>query len=130
MFPANTDFQILAGFTAFFNSDRDQLTDSIHIDDLERIDGKDLFTEVFRKETTDIVPRKSEGHLCQVIRTKGEELGDFCNFICRERCPWYFDHGTYQMGYFIQPEFCFNLSIYFIDNGKLILDFVYCTGRS
>src|SRR5581483_10427309 len=62
-----------------------QLPDSLLVDRFERILRQDLLVDILGKERTGVIAGVAEGHLCQVIRSEGEELRDFAELVCDER---------------------------------------------
>src|SRR6056297_194934 len=94
MFTANPHFKIFLGTPPFFNSHRHQLAYTSLIEALEGIVGKYVLIEVLSYKTADIVPGIPEGHLCQIVRSKGEEVSIFSNFIGRKSRPRDLNHST------------------------------------
>ena len=71
-----------------------KLTDSVLVQALEGIFGKDSFLHVFGKKLACVIPAESESHLGQVVCTKGEEFRMFgnlisCNGLLSESQSWF-----------------------------------------
>ena len=70
MLTADTGTHARTNGTAFLYSHLDELTHSVLVQYLERIDAQDLLVQLSRQEAGDIVTRVTEGHLSQVIGTE------------------------------------------------------------
>ena len=60
--------------TTFLYCHLDELTNTILVENLERIDFQNLLLEICRQERSDVVAVVTEGHLCEVVGTEGEFL--------------------------------------------------------
>src|SRR5699024_4267674 len=87
-------FQVRTDGTALFGSHTNQLSHSILIKNLERINFQNLLFQVNRQERSDIIARITEGHLCQVICSEGKELGRRSDTVCSQCGTRNFYHCT------------------------------------
>ena len=60
--------------TTFLYCHLDKLTNTILVENLERVNFQNLLLEISRQERSDIVAAVTEGHLRQVLGTEGEFL--------------------------------------------------------
>ena len=83
---------------AALDSHADQLPHAFLVEGLERVRLEQLELEVLRHEATlDVVTREPEGHLGEVVRPEGEELGDIGDLTRRERGAWGLDHRAHEV---------------------------------
>ena len=68
----------------------------------------DLTLIIIHQEFSCVVTGEAKGHLSQIICTKGEKFGFFCNFVCQKCCSWNFDHRSNMINQ-IRIFFCLNL---------------------
>ena len=94
VFTADTQSDIFAGGTAFFDSDADEFTDTLGIKHLEGIVVVNAPFDIVAEEFSGIVAGETAAHLGQVIGTEREEFRFFCDPVSRNRGTGNFDHGT------------------------------------
>ena len=93
--------QIRIGCTTFNGSATNQFANTVNIDGSKRIGNIDTFSAVFVKNSAGIVTAHTQSCLGQVICTKTEECGRFCNFFSHQGCARQFNHGTDQVVNFL-----------------------------
>ena len=74
MFTANSNLEIFLYRSALVNSKFYQAAYSILINGFKRIVRYNAFLDVNREEMSYVIAGKSEGHLCKVIGSEGEEV--------------------------------------------------------
>ena len=75
MLAADTALQVGTNSTSFLCSHTDELTYTVLVEYLEGIDLQNLLLQIYGEEGSNVIARIAEGHLRQVVRTEGEELG-------------------------------------------------------
>ena len=94
MLTTDAELELRLAGTALANRDVDELADAIEVDGLEGISFEDPLRDVLGKEDTCIITAVAEGHLREVVRAEGEEVGMFGDFIGGDRGAWDLDHGA------------------------------------
>ena len=118
---ADTRTESRTNGTTFLYRHLDQLTYTVLVEYLERIDFEDLLLEVCRQERSDIVTAVTEGHLGEVVGTEGEVLRLCSDAVCSQGCTRDLDHCTdLELNlYAILGEYLFR---YTLDNLFLLLE--------
>ena len=80
MFATNAALQVFLRRAAFGDTHFNQLTHARHVERLEGIAGKNFLLQIIGQERIDIVATVPERHLCQIVRTEAEEVGDLADF--------------------------------------------------
>lgn len=75
-----------------------QLAHTLGVDGLERVGIQDLVSEIVTHEGSHVVAGESEGHLGEVVRTEGEELGGTRHPLAGQSRAGDFDHGSEMIG--------------------------------
>src|SRR6478609_6215896 len=91
VFTADADLQILARQTAALDANRDDRAHAVDVDRRERILVENLLVLVDLQEFPDIVSRKAERQLREVVRAKGEELRLLRDLIGSQGTAGHFD---------------------------------------
>eukprot|EP00438_Fugacium_kawagutii_P036334 Skav209026 [mRNA] locus=scaffold1809:4753:5381:+ [translate_table: standard] len=94
MLAANAHLHVWPSAATSLNCHGDQLANTIRIQADERILGDNALGLVLRQERACIISAQAIGGLGQVIRSKAEEFGHFCQFACLQGCTWKLDHGA------------------------------------
>lgn len=94
MFTADPGLEVCFRASSLLDADFYQLTDSVLVDAGKGVVLEEAVVEVFRQKPTAVVTRQAEGCLCEIIRTKGEKVGDMSNFMGCEGSSRKFNHGS------------------------------------
>ena len=103
MLAADTDEEVRAGLSSKLHSHLHQFPDALCVKPCEWIRFKDLVLIIALQEFPGVVPRKSEGHLSQVIGPEAEELRILSYLVSRKGRPRYLDHGAHLIGLLQSP---------------------------
>ncbi len=94
MLTADADLNSFTGGAPLLNPDTNERSHTILIQLGERIIRQNARFQVVWQKLADIVPRKSECHLCKIIGAKAEEFRFLGYCIGNHRCTRNLDHGT------------------------------------
>ncbi len=98
MFTADAHFKFGLDTTAFFYAHTDELAYAFLIKNFEGIGLDYAMLLIELEELGRIITREAECHLCEVVGTKREEVGNRRYFIgCKSRAG-NFNHGAYEVG--------------------------------
>src|ERR1700761_2144639 len=90
---ADSDYEARPGCPALPDRELDELPDAFAVDRLERRDAEDAQLQVLSEERgLYIIPGEAPGHLSQVVRAEGEELGAGGDRVRGQRPPGHLDH--------------------------------------
>src|SRR5258708_39960679 len=78
---ADTDLELGVRSSSLVRSQPDELADTLLVDRLEGILGKDLLVDVLGKEGAGVVPRVAERHLREVVCAEREEFRGFAQLL-------------------------------------------------
>eukprot|EP00438_Fugacium_kawagutii_P021532 Skav233417 [mRNA] locus=scaffold892:190800:191396:- [translate_table: standard] len=94
MLAANAHLHVWPSAATSLNCHGDQLANTVRIQAHKRILLDNAFGLVLWQERACIISAQAIGGLGQVIGSKAEEFGHFCQFACLQGCTWKLDHGA------------------------------------